>query len=74
MRSPCWARSSPSSLVAHSLLSAGAAWRGWLVLAALGIQLRLLCNMLDGMVAVEHGRATPVGALYNDVPDRSPTR
>jgi phosphatidylglycerophosphate synthase len=26
--------------------------------------------MLDGMVAVEHGRATPVGALYNDVPDR----
>ena len=52
------------------LLSAGAAWRGWLVVAALGIQLRLLCNMLDGMVAVEHGRATPVGALYNDVPDR----
>jgi len=50
--------------------SAGSAWRGWLVVAALGIQLRLLCNMLDGMVAVEHGRATPLGALYNDVPDR----
>lgn len=52
------------------LLSAGSGWRAWLVVAALGIQLRLLCNMLDGMVAVEHGRATPVGALYNDVPDR----
>ncbi|RPI15370.1 MAG: CDP-alcohol phosphatidyltransferase family protein [Lysobacterales bacterium] len=44
--------------------------RAWLVVAAVGIQLRLLCNMLDGMVAVEHGRATPTGALYNDVPDR----
>ena len=52
------------------LMSDSPAWRGWLVLAALGIQLRLLCNMFDGMVAVEHGRATPEGALYNDVPDR----
>ena len=43
---------------------------GWLWLAALGIQLRLLCNLLDGMVAVEGGRASPVGALYNEVPDR----
>lgn len=51
-------------------LSDGPAWRPWLVVAAVGIQLRLLCNMLDGMVAVEHGRATAVGALYNDVPDR----
>jgi phosphatidylglycerophosphate synthase len=52
------------------VLSDGPAWRAWLVAAAAGIQLRLLCNMFDGMVAVEHGRATPVGALYNDVPDR----
>ena len=52
------------------VLSDGPAWRAWLAVAAAGIQLRLLCNMLDGMVAVEHGRATPVGALYNDVPDR----
>ena len=43
---------------------------GWLWLAALGIQLRLLCNLLDGMVAVEGGRGTPTGALYNEVPDR----
>ncbi len=38
--------------------------------AALGIQLRLLCNMIDGMVAVECGKRSPVGGLYNEVPDR----
>ncbi len=41
----------------------------WLAAAA-GIQGRLVCNMIDGMVAVEHRGATPTGALYNDVPDR----
>lgn len=41
-----------------------------LVLAALTIQLRLVCNLLDGMVAVEGGLKTPAGELYNDVPDR----
>lgn len=43
----------------------------WNVLAcAVGIQLRLLCNLLDGMVAVEGGRGSAVGALYNEIPDR----
>ena len=41
----------------------------WLAAAAL-IQLRLLANMLDGMVAVESGQASPVGELYNEIPDR----
>jgi phosphatidylglycerophosphate synthase len=41
----------------------------WLAGAAL-IQLRLLANLLDGMAAVESGRASPVGELYNEVPDR----
>jgi phosphatidylglycerophosphate synthase len=41
-----------------------------LLLAALTIQLRLLCNMLDGMVAVEGQRAASDGPLYNEVPDR----
>jgi phosphatidylglycerophosphate synthase len=45
--------------------------RPWLYLVAmLGIQLRLLCNLLDGMVAVEGGRGTPAGGLYNEIPDR----
>lgn len=43
-------------------------WGAWL--CALGIQLRLLCNLFDGMVAVEGGKSTPTGALYNEVPDR----
>lgn len=38
--------------------------------AAVLMTLRLLANMFDGMVAVESGRASPVGELYNEVPDR----
>lgn len=38
--------------------------------AAACAQLRLLCNLLDGMVAVEGGRASAVGELYNELPDR----
>src|SRR5215472_18143834 len=40
------------------------------VIAALGAQLRLTANMLDGMVALTSGRASKVGELYNEVPDR----
>lgn len=42
----------------------------WLILAALTIQLRLLCNLFDGMVAVEYNKKTPMGDVYNDLPDR----
>ena len=35
------------------------------VAAAVAIQLRLLANMLDGMVAVEGGRGGPTGAIWN---------
>jgi phosphatidylglycerophosphate synthase len=47
-------------------------WRGpaLLLMAALGIQLRLLCNMLDGMVAVEGGHQSRSGEVFNDLPDR----
>ena len=40
------------------------------IAAAAGIQLRLACNLLDGMVAVEGGKKSPVGALWNEIPDR----
>ncbi len=49
--------------------SGGAAWPWWLVGAAC-VQLRLLCNLFDGMVAVEGGRRSAVGDLYNEIPDR----
>lgn len=41
-----------------------------LVGVAACIQLRLVCNMLDGMVAIEGGRQSPTGALFNEIPDR----
>jgi phosphatidylglycerophosphate synthase len=40
------------------------------LLAAVAIPLRLLCNMLDGMLAVEGGLKTATGELYNELPDR----
>jgi phosphatidylglycerophosphate synthase len=42
----------------------------WLA-AAFCIQMRLLANMLDGMVAVALKRASPLGELYNELPDRA---
>jgi len=40
------------------------------VLAAVLVQLRLLSNMLDGLMAVECGKMTKTGILYNECPDR----
>jgi len=57
------------ALAATSYLS-GVEQRLTWVAAAVLIQLRLLANMLDGMVAIEGRRASPVGELYNEVPDR----
>ncbi len=45
---------------------ASAAW----ILGAVLVQLRLLANMLDGMVAIASGRASAVGEIYNEIPDR----
>jgi len=41
----------------------------WLI-GALGAQLRLTANMLDGMVAIASSRTSKAGELYNEVPDR----
>jgi phosphatidylglycerophosphate synthase len=38
--------------------------------ALLGIQLRLLCNLLDGMVAIEGQKKSVLGDIYNEFPDR----
>lgn len=58
--------------VVFAALGAGALLAGgwYLVVAALCIQGRLLCNLFDGMVAVEHNKATPLGPVYNEFPDR----
>lgn len=45
--------------------------RGLLLVAAGGlIQLRLLFNLLDGLVALEGGLGTKSGEIFNDLPDR----
>src|SRR5438105_2817615 len=42
-----------------------------LYLTAAGcIQLRLLCNLLDGMVAIEGGFRSRSGEVFNELPDR----
>jgi len=43
---------------------------GLFVAAAVGIQLRLLCNLFDGMVAIEGGFKTKSGDIFNELPDR----
>lgn len=39
-------------------------------LAIAFVQMRLVCNLLDGMVAIEGGKSSAVGSLYNEFPDR----
>ncbi|MEO8128246.1 MAG: CDP-alcohol phosphatidyltransferase family protein [Bryobacteraceae bacterium] len=42
----------------------------WYLAAAVMIQLRLLCNLMDGMVAIEGALQSKSGEIYNDLPDR----
>jgi phosphatidylglycerophosphate synthase len=64
-----------AALGAALLMTAGGL-EGWLfrglvlLLAAACIQARLLCNLLDGLVAVEHGRGGSAGPIWNELPDR----
>lgn len=63
-----------AAAAAGALLAAAetdGAWRvALLVVAAAGVQLRLLCNLVDGLVAVEGGLGGPDGEVFNDAPDR----
>lgn len=68
----------PNQISVFSVLFAGggAALLVWwptpagLLLCAVCIQLRLICNLIDGMVAMEGGKASAVGKIYNEFPDR----
>jgi phosphatidylglycerophosphate synthase len=63
-----------AGLVGGTALAATAGFRSMAailyIIAALCIQLRLLANLLDGMVAIQSGKASRVGELFNEVPDR----
>ncbi|MFN4156259.1 MAG: CDP-alcohol phosphatidyltransferase family protein [Paracoccaceae bacterium] len=66
--------------IAAALVAGGAFWAAGpaegagrvtlLLLAALGCQLRLICNLMDGLVAIEAGRQAPDGPFWNEFPDR----
>lgn len=58
-----------AALAATSFGEGPAVRMAWIGAAAL-VQLRLAANMFDGMVAERLGRASPIGELYNEVPDR----
>ena len=59
-----------AALVGSSLVASVPGRVELLLLAAVGIQLRLLCNLFDGLVAVEGGLRTKTGEIYNELPDR----
>lgn len=40
------------------------------IVVILGIQCRLICNLIDGMVAIEGGKHSVIGGVYNEFPDR----
>jgi phosphatidylglycerophosphate synthase len=58
-----------AALAATSHVTGWAARGCWLAVAAC-VQLRLIANLLDGMVAVEGRKGGPVGDLWNEAPDR----
>ncbi len=59
-----------AGLAALCLLLAPLVGSALYLLAAIFVPLRLVANLLDGMVAVENGKASATGPLFNEVPDR----
>lgn len=53
-----------------TMVADGALQRSLWFAGGLSCQIRLLCNLFDGMVAIEQQTASPVGELYNEIPDR----
>lgn len=61
-------------MVAASVAAAAFALGGtnlaWLLVGCAGCLVRLWCNMLDGMVAIEGGTSSREGEIVNELPDR----
>ena len=70
LSSVVFALAGAAALVAAGSAAGGAGRIPLLLLAAGCMQMRLLCNLFDGMVAVEGGRRTKTGEIYNELPDR----
>ncbi len=65
----CAAAGAGALVVSGQIQNAGTR-AGLLLLAGGCVQGRLLCNLLDGLVAVEGRLGTKTGELYNELPDR----
>lgn len=63
-----------AGILAGLALAGTSHWAEWQtslwIAAAVLVQIRLLCNLFDGMVAIGTDRASPLGELFNEVPDR----
>ncbi len=57
-------------LYALSTQVAGLTQSVFLIVAAATIQARLVCNLIDGMVAIEGGKGAKDGPFWNEAPDR----
>ena len=56
-----------------SLWGAARGWPGgwfFVLIAAVLVLVRLLCNVLDGLLAIEFDRREKAGDIYNEIPDR----
>jgi phosphatidylglycerophosphate synthase len=58
------------ALYALSLHGPGIVQSLCLILAAATLQARLVCNLIDGMVAIEGGKGAKDGPFWNEAPDR----
>ncbi|WP_372782347.1 CDP-alcohol phosphatidyltransferase family protein [Phenylobacterium sp.] len=58
------------ALMALAGVSSPGARGAALIAAAACVQLRLVCNLLDGLVAVEFKRGSTSGPIWNELPDR----
>ena len=58
------------ALYAMSMEVGGIAQFLCLILAAATLQARLVCNLIDGMVAIEGGKGAKDGPFWNEAPDR----
>ena len=84
-KAACASGITPNAISVISMVFAAGAWAcfyyapdmltsAWACLLWVGavvcIQLRLLCNLMDCIVAVEGGKASLTGPIYNEAPDR----
>ncbi|MDH3583824.1 MAG: CDP-alcohol phosphatidyltransferase family protein [Phycisphaerae bacterium] len=61
---------SGAALAATSMVETDLGQRLWFLAAVVLVFGRGACNILDGVVAVNANKASPIGLLYNEVPDR----